>query len=75
VIALDSVQSRGYAFQIEMTYRVLQQGFRIVEIPITFMDRRLGQSKMSKKIIVEAFTYVLRTRFRRSSVTPPIKLC
>jgi dolichol-phosphate mannosyltransferase len=72
-IDLDSVQSRGYAFQIEMTYRVLQQGFRIVEIPITFMDRRLGQSKMSKKIIVEAFTYVLRTRFHRSSVTPPMK--
>lgn len=72
-IDLDSVQSRGYAFQVEMTYRVLQQGFKVVEIPVTFMDRRLGQSKMSKKIIVEAFTYVLRTRFRRPLVTPPMK--
>ena len=69
-IDLDSVQSRGYAFQIEMTYRVLNQGFKIVETPITFMDRRLGQSKMSKKIIIEAFTYVLKTRFQR----PPVAM-
>jgi len=63
-IDLDAIQSRGYAFQVELTYRVLKQGFKIVETPITFMDRRLGKSKMSRKIVIEAFTYVLRTRFR-----------
>lgn len=62
-IDLDAIQSRGYAFQIELTYRVLKQGFKIVETPITFLDRRLGKSKMSRQIIIEAFTYVLRTRF------------
>jgi len=61
-IDLDAIQSRGYAFQIELTYRVLNKGFKILETPITFMDRRLGTSKMSWKIVVEAFTYVLRTR-------------
>jgi dolichol-phosphate mannosyltransferase len=62
-IELDSVQSRGYAFQVELTHRVLQGGFKIVEVPITFMDRRLGVSKMSRAIVIEAFTYVLRARF------------
>ncbi len=66
-IDLDAVQSRGYAFQVEMTYRVLKQKFTIVETPITFMDRRLGTSKMSRKIVIEAFTYVLRTRFSDQS--------
>lgn len=61
---LDAIQSRGYAFQVELTYRVLKQGFNIIETPITFLDRRLGTSKMSRKIVVEAFRYVLRTRFR-----------
>jgi dolichol-phosphate mannosyltransferase len=61
-LELDNVQSRGYAFQVELTYRVLKQRFKIVETPITFMDRRLGKSKMSRKIVIEAFTYVLRTR-------------
>ncbi len=65
-IDLDAIQSRGYAFQVELTYRVLKQGFKIVETPITFMDRRLGKSKMSRKIVIEAFTYVLRTRFKES---------
>jgi dolichol-phosphate mannosyltransferase len=64
-IDLDSVRSRGYAFQIEMTYRVLNKGFSVVETPITFVDRRLGQSKMSRSIVLEAFTYVLKTRFSR----------
>lgn len=64
-IDLDGVESRGYAFQIEMTYRVMQQRFKIVETPITFMDRRLGTSKMSRKIVIEAFTYVLRARFQK----------
>jgi dolichol-phosphate mannosyltransferase len=62
-IDLDTIQSEGYAFQVELTYRVLQQGFRIVEIPIVFIDRRVGKSKMSRKIVIEAFTYVLQARF------------
>ena len=62
-IDLDTIQSQGYAFQVELAYRVMQQGFRIVEIPIIFMDRRVGKSKMSRKIVLEAFAYVLRTRF------------
>lgn len=62
-IDLDTIQSEGYAFQIELTYRVMKQGFKIVEIPIIFLDRRVGKSKMSRKIVVEALTYVLQTRF------------
>ncbi len=62
-IDLDTIQSQGYAFQVELAYRVMQQGFRIVEVPIIFMDRRVGKSKMSRKIVIEAFAYVLRTRF------------
>jgi len=61
-IDLNSIQSEGYAFQVELTYQVLQEGFKIVEIPIVFMDRRIGKSKMSRKIIIEAFIYVLQTR-------------
>ena len=62
---LETIQSQGYAFQVEMTYRVMQQGFKMVETPITFVDRRLGTSKMSHKIIIESFTYVLRARFNK----------
>lgn len=62
-IDLDTVRSRGYAFQVEMTYRVLNKGFTVAEAPIIFVDRRLGQSKMSRSIVLEAFTYVLKTRF------------
>lgn len=68
-IDLDAIQSRGYAFQVELTYRVLEQGFNIVETPITFLDRRLGKSKMSRKIFIEAFTWVVRTRLRKQRVT------
>jgi len=53
-IDLDAVSSRGYAFQIETTYRALRAGFRVVEIPITFSDREAGSSKMSRSIVVEA---------------------
>jgi dolichol-phosphate mannosyltransferase len=53
-IDLDSIHSKGYAFQIETTYRALRAGFRVVEIPITFVDREIGGSKMSKAIVVEA---------------------
>jgi dolichol-phosphate mannosyltransferase len=53
-IDLDAVDSRGYAFQIETTYRALRAGFRVVEVPITFVDREVGGSKMSRWIVLEA---------------------
>jgi dolichol-phosphate mannosyltransferase len=53
-IDLDAISSRGYAFQIETTYRALRAGFRVVEVPITFADRRAGTSKMSPAIATEA---------------------
>lgn len=68
-IDLDSIQSQGYAFQVELAYRVMRQGFKIVETPIIFKDRRVGKSKMSRAIVLEAFTYVLRTKFGKK---PPI---
>lgn len=66
-IDLDTIQSQGYAFQIELAYRVMKHGFRIVETPIVFMDRRVGKSKMSRKIVIEGFTYVLKARFSKQS--------
>jgi len=53
-IDLDAVHSKGYAFQIETTYRALRAGFRVVEVPITFVDREDGTSKMSRAIVAEA---------------------
>jgi dolichol-phosphate mannosyltransferase len=53
-IDLDAISSRGYAFQIETTYRALRSGFRVVELPITFADREAGSSKMSHAIVLEA---------------------
>jgi dolichol-phosphate mannosyltransferase len=53
-IDLDAVHSKGYAFQIETTYRALRAGFRVIEIPISFVDREAGGSKMSKAIVAEA---------------------
>jgi dolichol-phosphate mannosyltransferase len=61
-IALDQVQSTGYAFQIELTYRTLKKGFTVKEVPIIFEDRRVGHSKMSRKIFLEALTMVWRLR-------------
>ena len=61
-IDLDRIHSNGYAFQIEMKYRAYRKGFRLAEIPITFNDRHVGQSKMSRKIIVEALWVVWRLR-------------
>ncbi|MES1164991.1 MAG: polyprenol monophosphomannose synthase [Verrucomicrobiota bacterium] len=61
-IDLDAVATRGYGFQIEMTYRTIVAGFRVVEVPITFVDRRVGQSKMSGTIVTEAITMVLALR-------------
>ena len=53
-IDLDAINSKGYAFQIETTYRTLRAGFRVVEVPITFIDRAVGGSKMSRSIVLEA---------------------
>ncbi|MFA6001323.1 MAG: polyprenol monophosphomannose synthase [Thermoleophilia bacterium] len=61
---LDEVSSHGYGFQIEMTYKAIKKGFRVNEIPITFADRQLGQSKMSKRIVLEAAVMVWKLRFR-----------
>ena len=66
-IDLASVQSVGYAFQVELTYRAIKRGFKVKEIPILFEDRRLGQSKMSKKIFVEAVTMVWKLRFAKKA--------
>jgi dolichol-phosphate mannosyltransferase len=59
-INLDEVRARGYAFQIETTYRALRKGFRVAEIPITFVDREEGHSKMSRAIVFEAIWRVPR---------------
>jgi dolichol-phosphate mannosyltransferase len=53
-IDLDAVSARGYAFQVEMTYRAIRAGFRVVEVPIVFRERRVGASKMSRAIVAEA---------------------
>jgi dolichol-phosphate mannosyltransferase len=53
-IPLHRIRSRGYAFQIELTYRALRKGFRVVEVPIRFVDRAVGGSKMSRAIVLEA---------------------
>lgn len=61
-LPLERVQSNGYSFQIEMKYRAIQAGFRVEEIPILFIDRRVGASKMSRSIVFEALTRVWRLR-------------
>jgi len=63
-IDLDAVKSTGYAFQIELTYRTLKKGFTVREIPIVFEDRRVGHSKMNKKIFAEALTMVWKLRLK-----------
>jgi dolichol-phosphate mannosyltransferase len=57
-IDLDAIRSKGYAFQIETTYRTLRRGFSVVEVPIRFVDRTAGQSKMSRTIVLEAVVKV-----------------
>ena len=64
-IDLDRIRSDGYAFQIEVNYKAYSKGFKITEIPIIFVERRAGSSKMSKKIIWEAFWLVWRLRLWR----------
>jgi dolichol-phosphate mannosyltransferase len=63
-IDLDAVRSQGYAFQVELTYRAVQAGFRVVEVPIVFRDRQRGQSKMSWRIAAEAMWLVPLLRLR-----------
>ena len=62
-VPFDGVHAGGYVFQIEMTFRASRLGARIREVPITFRDRRVGQSKMSRRIVVEALVVVLQLRF------------
>ena len=61
---LDAIASQGYVFQIESTYRTLRAGFRVVEVPITFVDREHGGSKMSRSIVLEAIWKVPMLRLR-----------
>jgi len=63
-IDLEAIHSRGYAFQIETTYRAIRAGFSVVEVPITFADREVGGSKMSKTIVLEAIWKVPALRLR-----------
>jgi len=63
-IALDRIHAKGYAFQIETTYRAIRAGFRVAEVPITFVDREVGGSKMSRAIVLEAVWRVPVLRLR-----------
>jgi dolichol-phosphate mannosyltransferase len=62
-VPFDGVRAGGYVFQIEMTYRASRLGARVAEVPITFRDRRVGQSKMSRRIVVEALFVVMGLRW------------
>jgi len=64
-IDLGSIRSRGYAFQVEMTYRAIERGFEVVEVPIVFRERRAGASKMDRSIVAEAAWRVPLMRFGR----------
>jgi dolichol-phosphate mannosyltransferase len=64
-IDLETIEARGYAFQVETTYRAIKAGFRVTEVPIVFRDRVTGTSKMSKAIVAEAMWRVPAMRFRR----------
>jgi dolichol-phosphate mannosyltransferase len=66
-IDLDSVAAPGYTFQIELTYRTLKQGFRVREVPIIFVDREFGESKMSGNIVLEAMWRVWQIRFGKKA--------
>jgi dolichol-phosphate mannosyltransferase len=67
-IDLDAVQAHGYAFQVEMTYRAIRAGFKVVEVPIVFRDRQAGSSKMDRAIVAEAIWQVPLLRFGRRPV-------
>jgi dolichol-phosphate mannosyltransferase len=64
-IDLDAVKSKGYAFQIELTYRAVQRGFTVLEVPITFSDRQQGTSKMNRAVVAEAIWRVPLLRYGR----------
>jgi dolichol-phosphate mannosyltransferase len=64
-INFDQIEALGYAFQVEMTYLAVKLGFEVVEVPITFRERQVGASKMSRRIIAEAAWRVPHMRFRR----------
>jgi dolichol-phosphate mannosyltransferase len=64
-IELETIPSLGYAFQVETTYRAVRAGFRVVEVPIVFRDRRVGESKMTGQIVAEAALRVPAMRFGR----------
>jgi len=64
-IDLDAVQAHGYGFQVEMTYRAVRLGFRVIEVPIVFRDRRAGSSKMDGAIVAEAAWRLPLLRLRR----------
>jgi dolichol-phosphate mannosyltransferase len=64
---LDSIQSNGYGFQVEVNYRCHRKGFRIVEVPINFVDRRVGKSKMNSGIVFEAAKVVWKLKFSQDA--------
>jgi len=66
---LGRIRSQGYAFQVELTYRAVQRGFRVLEIPIVFTDRAVGHSKMSRRIVLEAMWMVPALRAGRRRFT------
>ena len=59
---LETVQSEGYSFQVELTFRAVLRGFNVAEVPIVFVDRRAGHSKMSKRIFIEAVMMIPKLR-------------
>ena len=72
-IDLGSISAFGYAFQVETTFRAIRAGFRVVELPIVFRDRRVGESKMTRRIVLEAAWRVpaMRLRSRDGSAAAP----
>jgi dolichol-phosphate mannosyltransferase len=69
-LQLERVHTQGYAFQVELAYAMWRSGYRLREVPIVFADRRVGQSKMSRAIFIEGFTWVAKTRLKGSPVVP-----
>jgi dolichol-phosphate mannosyltransferase len=72
-IGLSNVHSNGYSFQVEMTFRAFLAGFRIVEVPIIFMERRAGQSKMNKGVIWESMKMPIKLRLRERSLRKQLR--
>jgi dolichol-phosphate mannosyltransferase len=74
-ISFDGIHAGGYVFQIEMTYRASRAGARVTEVPITFRDRRVGQSKMSRRIVLEALVVVVQLRLDelRAQLRRPVR--